>query len=1170
MVQFLGISWPVNPTLGWGVYGTNLARYLHQSADWMPVLMVPPAASRQWLTPLLQRQQQDFPQFPTNSLATASANFPVLHSLGNQLVGNAPPLLGTHRFGIIFFENTQLSQEAIARSQAYDLIVAGSSWNAQILRSRGCQHVTTAFQGIDSSLFYPAAKTHRFGDRFVIFSGGKLEYRKGQDIVIAAFREFQKNHPDALLVVAWHNHWPEFIKEIACSPHVEGIPQIDAKGRLQITEWLVANGIPAESVCDVGLVPHESLPEILREADVAAFPNRAEGGTNLVAMEAMACGVPTVLSANTGHLDIIGDSHCYILQEQGPVRPTPQFPGVEGWGESQVEELVDVYRRIYRDRETAKEKGDRAAQFMANWHWEQQIPQLLAAIEPYLQTSPMTSPAPPAASEPLRSVHTSNLSQILQQLGISLVVSTYQAGKVIAIRADGDTVNTHFRIFNKPMGLAADQEKMAVGCAHQIWELRNVAAVAPKIEPTGKHDACYLPRRSHVTGDIDIHEMAYIGDELWFVNTRFSCLCTCDFHHSFVPRWRPPFVSGYSLGDRCHLNGLAVRDNQPRYVTALAETDTDGGWREHKAFGGILMDVQENRILCRGLSMPHSPRWYRGRLWVLESGKGTLAVVDPQAGTWQTVAKFGGFTRGIDFCGDLAFIGLSQVRESAVFSGIPLVEELPERICGVWVVNIQTGETVAFLRFEEAVQEIFSVQVLPEVRFPEIIDWDENLLASSYVLPDEALQEVVQPQVSDADSKDKAQQALEAGNREYYAGNLENAIAHYRRCLELDPDLRVAQYNLGVVLGDCDRSEEAIEQLREFLKKEPDNAAAYQSLGYVFANLKDFSEAVACLQKAIALQPDYAQAHFNLGMILLRMGELARGFAESEWRWQTPEFTPFESPHPIWDGRELPNATLLLHTEQGAGDAIQFARYIPLVAPKFQKVILVCTAELMPLLQTVDGVDQIMLPGKISVSDFDTYAPLMSLPHILGTTLATVPANVPYVRVPQNKTGFQLPKPRHSQAKIKVGMVWAGSPTHKNDRNRSCQLSHFLPWLKTPHVAFYSLQKGEREWDLQSLPSNVVVEDLAPLLQDYGDTAAAIFQLDLVIGVDTSVVHLAGALGKPVWTLLSDRADWRWMLEREDSPWYPTMRLFRQPSLGDWQSVSERVAEALVAFRDGQ
>ncbi len=348
-------------------------------------------------------------------------------------------------------------------------------------------------------------------------------------------------------------------------------------------------------------------------------------------------------------------------------------------------------------------------------------------------------------AEPMRSVHTSNFPNILSQLGISLVISTYQAGKLIILRADGDYINTHFRMFQKPMGIAVNRHKIAIGCSNQIWKLNNILAVAAKIEPPGKHDACYLPRQAHITGDIDIHEMEWGGvnnTDLWFVNTRFSCLCTLDHDYSFIPQWRPKFVTALTPEDRCHLNGLGMVNQQPKYVTALGETDSQGGWRVNKARGGILIDVENNEIISRGISMPHSPRWYGDRLWVLESGEGSLSICDQATGKLQTVTTLPGFTRGIDFYGSLAFIGLSQVRETAVFSGIPLTAKLNERICGVWVVNLETCQTLAFLKFEDAVQEIFAVKVLPNIRFPEIIDWDEQLIGSSYVLPDAALADV--------------------------------------------------------------------------------------------------------------------------------------------------------------------------------------------------------------------------------------------------------------------------------------------------------------------------------------------------------------------------------------------------------------------------------------------
>ncbi len=355
--------------------------------------------------------------------------------------------------------------------------------------------------------------------------------------------------------------------------------------------------------------------------------------------------------------------------------------------------------------------------------------------------------------EPLRSVHTSNLPEIFQHFGISIMVTTYQAGRLVLLRAQDGVLNTHFRSFDKPMGLAVANNRLAVGAAMNIWEFHNLPAVCRKLEPGADeadpappHDACFLPRTTHWTGDVQIHEMAFVGEgnkaELWFVNTLFSCLCRRSSIYSFEPVWRPPFISRYLPGDCCHLNGLALRDGKARYATALGESDKPAGWRERKADGGILIDIDSGDTILRGLSMPHSPRWYRDRLWLLESGTGSFGYLDPSSGKYESIAFLPGFTRGLSFVGPLAFIGLSQVRESAVFGGVPIAEQnLDERTCGVWVINIDTGETVGFVKFEDAVQEIFAVQVIHSL-YPELINEDREILSGSFELPDEALADV--------------------------------------------------------------------------------------------------------------------------------------------------------------------------------------------------------------------------------------------------------------------------------------------------------------------------------------------------------------------------------------------------------------------------------------------
>ena len=346
----------------------------------------------------------------------------------------------------------------------------------------------------------------------------------------------------------------------------------------------------------------------------------------------------------------------------------------------------------------------------------------------------MPAPAIRVPALDFSSEFTNTLAGILDGLGVSLAVSTYQAGKLVLVRARGDEVNTHFRDFPTPMGLAYKDGMLALGTRSEVWTFRAFSEAAAALEPAGAHDAVFIPGARHITGDIRVHELAWAGDELWAVNTRFSCLCTFGGAHNFVPRWRPAFISALAPEDRCHLNGLALENDAPRYVTALGTTDTADGWRENKVSGGLIIDVPSGEIVARGLSMPHSPRLHADKLWVLESGTGRVCIVDPASGKTEVFAELPGFTRGLDFCGPYAFVGLSQVRETAVFSGLPICAPGRERQCGVWVLDIRTAETVAFLRFSGSVQEVFAVQVLP-TRFPELLNEDHELLAGAFYLP---------------------------------------------------------------------------------------------------------------------------------------------------------------------------------------------------------------------------------------------------------------------------------------------------------------------------------------------------------------------------------------------------------------------------------------------------
>ncbi len=357
-----------------------------------------------------------------------------------------------------------------------------------------------------------------------------------------------------------------------------------------------------------------------------------------------------------------------------------------------------------------------------------------ALTAPQRQQPPARSPVP-APAVPVHYVQTESFPALLKELAVSLVVTTYQANKLLVVRELQGGLSTLVRTFERPMGLAGDARRLALCTRNQVWMLYNAPDIAPRLEPPGQHDACYLPRSCHVTGDVAGHEVAWAGDELWLVNTRFSCLCTLHPDYSFVPRWRPPFITALAAEDRCHLNGLALLDGRPRHVTALGTTDTPGGWRADKPHGGCLIDIFSGEIILRGLSMPHSPRWHEGQLWLLESGTGQLVQADLGTGRWRTVAELPGFARGLALCGRFAFVGLSKIRATSAMDGVPLAERRDQLKCGVAVVDLRSGGVVGFLEFQTAVEEIFDVQLLPGLRFPEVIGFQKDEVQHTFVIP---------------------------------------------------------------------------------------------------------------------------------------------------------------------------------------------------------------------------------------------------------------------------------------------------------------------------------------------------------------------------------------------------------------------------------------------------
>jgi tetratricopeptide (TPR) repeat protein len=397
-------------------------------------------------------------------------------------------------------------------------------------------------------------------------------------------------------------------------------------------------------------------------------------------------------------------------------------------------------------------------------------------------------------------------------------------------------------------------------------------------------------------------------------------------------------------------------------------------------------------------------------------------------------------------------------------------------------------------------------------------------------------------------------------------GRLDDAVAEYHIAIRIDPAYADACNNLGVALNELDRVDEAIEFYRQAIRSRPDFAAAHNNLGTALKDKGRVADAIDSFGRAIQLDPRYSEARWNRALALLLSGDFQNGWREHESRLQTQSAfvaPPRKFSEPQWDGGDLRGRTILLHPEQGLGDTMQFVRYAPLVAGRGGKVILGCAPQLSRLLLGSVGVARIAAMNR-PLPRFDVQCPLMSLPLVFATDLSSIPATIPYlfpdpalVQDWQRRIGTK-------ERSFKIGVAWAGNPKNPRDRSRSIGLGQLSPLAeasKNATVQFHSLQKGQAA--AQPPPPGMNLTNWNHDLHDFAETAALIANLDLVITVDTAVAHLAGAMAKPVWLLLRFVPDWRWLMSRDDSPWYPTMRLFRQTSPGDWNSPIRKLSEAL-------
>ena len=404
---------------------------------------------------------------------------------------------------------------------------------------------------------------------------------------------------------------------------------------------------------------------------------------------------------------------------------------------------------------------------------------------------------------------------------------------------------------------------------------------------------------------------------------------------------------------------------------------------------------------------------------------------------------------------------------------------------------------------------------------------------------------------------------INRGNALAELGALEQAIAEYDRALAMFPNHPGALFNRGNALHAMARYDEAIAAFDRALAAVPRHAEAWNNRATALYALNRHADALASCARAIAVRKDYADAHHNEALSLLAMGEFARGLPKYEWRLRAGNARPRALRRPLWLGEyPLSRKTILLHAEQGLGDSIQFVRYAPLIARAGAKVILEVQPELADLLGAIDGVDRIVTRGE-TLPAFDVHCPIASLPLAFRTGLDSVPAAIPYLRARDERVSKWKPRIA-ALARPVVALAWAGNPAHVNDPNRSIALSRLDPLVATPGARFVSIQRDLRGGEAEMLASDDRIVHLGGELADFADTAAVIALCDLVIAVDTAVAHLAGAMGKPVFILLPFSCDWRWMLDRADTPWYPTARLFRQPALQDWDSVIAQVQAQLA------
>ncbi|MBF0123741.1 MAG: tetratricopeptide repeat protein [Magnetococcales bacterium] len=1038
------ISWQISHMYGWGVYGYHLAMTLLRLGG-EPILLHPP----HYLM-ANSAQMEALQRVAVNSRKYADflRNHPqqILHAPEDILLMSCDSLFDFKNnriksgqdIGIAFFDRIPLPEQNVHKARDIPLVITGSTWNEHVLRTRyGLTNVKTIIQGVDTAMFSPAEKQNRLlPERFVIFSGGKLELRKGQDIVIEAFKRFHSRHPDAFLLTVWNNYW---INDANDRParmfQVGGIS--DLPDSTEINPWL-SRYLPAESFYDVGIIANPLMPSLLRECDVAIMPSRCEGGTNLVAMECMAAGVPLILSANTGHLDLIAADRCYPVVAQKPV-VDHQGVVLPDWGEASVDEIVVHLEDIYQNRDRAKARAQQGWQFIRQFSWHKQCSQVLhAAHHPGNHSgNVMNNEASTVAVAP-------TASQLLQQ------------GEQLAARGDHTAARAYYQ-----QALAADPH-----CS-EAWNNLGLLLMA----------------QQNFSEAIPYFEQA-------------------------IALKLPNVLAHNNLASAfLKLGNLTKAVVQYEYALAL---------RPDPAIGNNLI---------------------------------------------QALLALGNRYHGQDLIADA----------EACYRRILTLKSDHSEAC------IQLG----ILALAEG-----------------------NLKAAA-----EYCRVVVDP------AKLPLADIQRRGVDSYHQGRVLDAVACFIQVVNLQPDFLGHYNNLGLILAQMEYHGQAVRCYHQALNIRPDSSS-YNNLGTSLHRLGQMRQAEECFKKAVAIQPDYAQAHHNLGFNLaaqyridesaaafaiafrlspgehtamlyhmmqgdawLAGGRTMEGWQEFSWFWYqkryrkslfSDDFIVNQEP---WNGTDdISGKHLLVVTGwEGLGDAIQLVRYVPqLIRDYGVTVTLLCQSTLVALFATVEGVHAVRSrTDPWQFIKFDAYVPLIALPAIFKVPFPEMDKSaadcVPYLTVTEEaKLQWQhILAPYQYERCFRVGLCWAGGDKTPWGRARHVEhVEKLWPLFDVPQVRLFSFQMDADGQTLRRFPPGQLYQ-FGSELQGFMNTAAILSQMDLLITIDSAITHLAGAIGFPTWVLLPAMTDYRWLREREDSPWYPSLRLFRQRTMGDWDEVIGRVVVAL-------